>query len=546
MKNEDKFQSPIDRLFYWAEQQPDQVYLNQPIDNKKITYTWQQVAHEVACMASQLSSLPPQSKVAIISLNCAHWMMADWAIQMAGHIAVPIYPTATQKTIAYVLSHAEVKAVFVGKLLDYDHVMPAIPNEVLKMACYLPHSGLPFWDDMVADNSPMAYQSVDCQDELMSIIYTSGTTGEPKGVMISYGAVHCSMSLIKERVQITQEDRYVSYLPLAHVAERMAVEMSSLYKGAQVFFVRSLDLFVTDVGRANPTIFFGVPRIWQKMKMAVEDKLGGPERAAKILNMPILGVLFKRLIKRRMGFSELKFALCAAASVPKNVLEWYQDLGVKLNEAYGMTESCGLSHMTSNEDTQLGSVGQTLSGCECRISETGEVCIRNPSLMMGYYKNQAMTDETIDKEGWLHTGDLGCIDEQGYLSITGRVKDIFKTAKGKYVAPIPIEKQLIGLLQLDQVVLMGSGLGQPILVVSVAEIDVDLDKYQAQCLDALTRLQTDLEAHAKPSHLFISQFEWTSENGLLTPTLKIQRQHVEKHYLPLVEPHLYKPGVYII
>ncbi|WP_154223160.1 AMP-binding protein [Marinicella rhabdoformis] len=546
MSNEDKFQSPIDRLFFWAAQQPDQIYLNQPIDNQTITYSWQRVAHEVACMANQLSSLPPQSKVAIISLNCAHWMMADWAIQMAGHIAVPIYPTATQKTIGYVLSHAEVIAVFVGKLLDYEHVMPTIPDDVLKMACYLPHSGLPFWDDMVANNQPMIYRAVECQNELMSIVYTSGTTGEPKGVMVSYAAVHCSMSLIKERVRITEDDRFVSYLPLAHVAERMAVEMSSLYKGAQVFFVRSLDLFVTDVGRARPTIFFGVPRIWQKMKMAVEDKLGGAERAKKILNMPVLGGLFKRLIKRRMGFSQLKFALCAAASVPKNVLEWYQDLGIKLNEAYGMTESCGLSHMTKNEDTLLGSVGQTLSGCECRISDEGEVCIRNPALMMGYYKNQVMTDEAIDQEGWLHTGDLGHIDDQGFLYITGRVKDIFKTAKGKYVAPIPVEQQLITLLPLDQVVLMGSGMGQPILVVSISEQDVDMAHYKQQCLTALTVLQTELEAHAKPSHLFISQQEWTSENGLLTPTLKIQRQHVEKHYLPLVEPHLKKPGIYII
>lgn len=540
------FQSPVDRLFYWAEQQPDVTFLNQPIDNKKIRYSWQQVAYEVSCVANYLSNLPPNSKVAIISLNCAHWMMADWAIMMAGHVSVPIYPTASQKTIDYVLRHAEVKAVFVGKLFDTEHVMSAIPEGIMKMSCYLPISSLPYWDDLVVKYDAMHYRPQISADQLMSIVYTSGTTGEPKGVMMAYRAVNEVMKLIKSRVEVGPSDRYVSYLPLAHIAERMGVEFVTLYKGSQVFFVRSLDHFANDVRRAKPTVFFGVPRIWQKLKMAIDEKLGGPESTSKKLNIPVIGQLLKRLILRRLGFSHLRFAVSAAAPVSKSLLEWYQELGIKVNEAYGMTESSGLSHMTANDSTLFGSVGQPLPGCECQITSQGEVCIRNPAVMLGYYKNPELTQSVIDKDGWLHTGDLGHEDDLGNLFISGRIKDLFKTAKGKYVAPIPIEAQVLSRLAAEHVVLMGSGLGQPVLVVSVAEECLNSIDFERKCMDLLTDLQTTLEAHEKPSHVFMSAYAWAPENGLLTPTLKIQRQHVEGYYLEKMEPYLNKPGVYRI
>lgn len=546
MNAEHTFESPIDRLFYWAEQQPDVTFLNQPIDNKIIRYSWQQAAHEVACVANYLSNLPPNSKVAIISLNCAHWMMADWAIMMAGHVSVPIYPTASQKTIDFVLRHAEVKAVFVGKLYDTEQVMSAIPDGIKKMSCYLPIQSLPFWDDLVAKNDALSYQSDISANQLMSIVYTSGTTGEPKGVMMAFNAANEVMKLINARVDVGPSDRYVSYLPLAHIAERMGVEFVTLYKGSQVFFVRSLDQFVVDVRRAKPTIFFGVPRIWQKLKMAIDDKLGGSESTCKKLNLPFIGQLLKRLILRRMGFSHLRFAISAAAPVSKSLLKWYQQLGIKVNEAYGMTESSGLSHMTANDSTLFGSVGQPLPGCECHITAQGEVCIRNPAVMLGYYKKPELTQSVIDEDGWLHTGDLGHEDDLGNLFISGRIKDLFKTAKGKYVAPIPIEAQVLRRLAVEHVVLMGSGLGQPVLVVSVAQAYLNSAVFEKKCMDLLTDLQTTLEAHEKPSHVFMSGYAWSPENGLLTPTLKIQRQHVEGYYLEKMAPYLNKPGVYRI
>lgn len=537
------FERPIDRLNHWAKSQGNTPYLHQPIDGQCHVFSWQQVIDEVSRMAQYLDRLPQGSRLAIISLNCAHWMMADWAIQMAGHVSVPIYPTASEKTIQYILDHAEVQALFVGKLFDVESMMNLLPHNLTKISIYQAIDGLPFWDDLVAQNSPISTIPNAGQDDLMSIVYTSGTTGEPKGVMIHYGAVSASMALIKERIEVGTTDRFVSYLPLAHVAERMAVQMASLYKGSQVFFVRSLDYFVKDVKRAQPTIFFGVPRIWYKFKVAIETKLGGPVMAEKMLNWPVVGGVLKKLIIRGLGFSQLRLALCAAAAVPKSLLTWYQDLGIKLNEAYGMTESCGLSHMTRIEDTILGSVGQPLPTCECQISDQGEVWIRNPAVMKGYFKQPELTAETVDADGWLHTGDLGHVDDDGYLYITGRIKDIFKTAKGKYVAPIPVERMIQKQLGLDYVILMGDGLGQPVVVVSIHEYNMPMD-FDHQCEALLVYLQKHAESHAAPSHLFISDNAWLPENGLVTPTLKMQRPNLEAHYLPKIEKHLAKPGVY--
>lgn len=543
MNHNTPFLTPIDRLKHWQSEQPNAPYLHQPIGQKMHIYTWQRVADEVSRMAKHLSKLPANSQVAIISLNCAHWMMADWAIQMAGHVSVPIYPTASQKSMRYILKHAEVAAVFVGKLFDQAHVLEVLDSETKVMSIYQPIDGLPFWDVVVAKESQMGSPANPAATDLMSIVYTSGTTGDPKGVMVSYGAVSTSMYLIKDRIEVGPSDRFVSYLPLAHVAERMAVEMSSLYKGSQVYFVRSLDSFAQDVKRANPTIFFGVPRIWHKMRAAIEDKLGGHERCEQLMAMPVIGWLLKKMIVRGLGFQHMRFALCAAASVPKSLLAWYHDLGFKLNEAYGMTESCGLSHMTKNEDQILGSVGKPLSRCECQISDQGEVWIRNPSVMMGYYKKPELTAETVDEAGWLHTGDLGYIDDDGYLYITGRIKDIFKTSKGKYVAPLPIEHHVQRALGLDHVVLMGDGLGQPVMVVSTHEAPLASD-FSKRCEDMLVFLQSNLESHEKPSHLFITNEAWLPENGLLTPTLKMQRPNLEQHFMPKVSPFLSKPGVH--
>ena len=470
-------------------------------------------------------------------MKCAHWVMADLAIQMAGHVSIPIYPTASQTTVSKILKHSEAKAVLLGKMFNSDSAADLLQTAIGKqdidtIAIYQPYDGMLFWQQLVDDNpvieNPVTHQASD----LVSIIYTSGTTGDPKGVMISYRAIQASMDLVKSIIVITEQDRFVSYLPLAHVAERMAVEFSGLFHGAHVSFIRSLDNFTEDVKTAQPTIFFGVPRIWSKIKMAIEGKLGGASVLNTLLKLPILGSWMKKALLKKLGFQKVRYALCAAAAINKDVLQWYGNLGLKLNEAYGMSETCGLSHMTKQSDTKIGSVGRVIEGCECQLSDTGEVLLRNPAMMDGYYKQAELTQQTIDAEGWLHTGDLGEIDDQGFLYITGRVKDIFKTSKGKYIAPSPIEQLFQSVLNIEHLILMGNGLSQPILLVSTFESSYANDPSELikTCQQALININPTLEAHERVSHVFISHQAWSSENGMLTPTLKIIRGAIEKQY----------------
>ncbi len=532
-----EFESPIDRLNHWAKACPDDIYLTQPIGDETLTYSWAQSLEEVSRVASYLTKYPKGSHIAIISLNCAHWILADLAIQMAGHVSIPIYPTASKVTIEKILRHSEAKAVFLGKMFDPKAALEVLNQAIDEasidlMSIYQSHPGMFNWQGLVDENRAILNPTQAEPNDLMSIIYTSGTTGDPKGVMIPYRAIQASMSLVKSVIVVTAKDRFVSYLPLAHVAERMAVEFGALYNGAHVSFIRSLDTFTEDVKTAAPTIFFGVPRIWTKIKLAIEGKLGGPKLLATLLRLPLLGNWLKQALIKKLGFQDVRYALCAAAAVNKDVLEWFEHLGIKLNEAYGMSETCGLSHMTKQSDTKTGSVGRVIDGCECKISAVGEVLLRNPAMMDGYYKQTELTAEVIGEDGWLQTGDQGYIDDEGFLYITGRVKDMFKTSKGKYIAPSPIEQKFQSALDLELLIVMGDGFTQPVVVIPTFETNYEDDPNALAelCVETLSEINETLEAQEQISHVLISDKMWSVENSMLTPTLKMKRPKIEQYY----------------
>lgn len=528
------FNTPVTKLDYWSKQTPNRIYLIQPTADGVVKYSWHQVHDEVARMAHYLSQFPIGSHIAILSLNCAHWLMADLAIQMAGHVPIPIYPTASKDTITSVLSHSESKALFVGKLLNAETTIQQLPEQIAKISIYQKHPNMPYWQDLVESHEPMSQPIAVSPDDLISIIYTSGTTGEPKGVMITYRAVNAALSLIKHIIVIETSDRFVSYLPLAHVAERMAVAFTSVFYGAQVYFIHSIETFTEDVKAAKPTIFFGVPRIWGKIKQAVEQKIGGLTVFNILMATPLINRLLAKLLLKQLGFSEVRFALCAAAAVDTDILLWFNRLGLKLNEAYGLSETCGLSHMVKQEQQCFGRVGQIIPGCECKLSEKGEILLRNPALMVGYYKQPDLTDNTIDGDGWLHTGDLGHIDADGYLALVGRSKDMFKTTKGKYIVPSAIELMCQTILQIDHLIVMGAGYAQPLLLVSLTETKYATNPmaFKRICQHQLVKINQQLEPHQRLSHIFICNEPWTPETGFLTPTLKIKRSQIEHHYLP--------------
>ena len=532
---------PLPCLYRWERERASQVYLTQPMGGGVVQdITWHEAADQVRRMASwlQAQGWPAGSRVAIIGKNSAHWILADLAILMAGHISVPIYPTFNAEALSYILAHSEARACFVGKMDDIANIQSGIPPSVPVIVLPLAPSikGLR-WNELIAKSQPMKASPTPDGKSICTIIYTSGTTGKPKGVVQTFNAMAWGLSSATKRVRMDSDDRYISYLPLAHVAERMLVEQASLRYGGHVFFAESLDTFVQDLQRARPTIFFSVPRLWVKFQQGVHAKMPA-HKLQKLLGLPVIGRLVRHKILKGLGLDQCRLAAGGAAPMPADVLQWYRKLGLDLIEVYGMTENCGVSHSTLPGSRQTGSVGLPYEGVESRIDpETGEIQMRCPALMQGYYKEAEQTAAAMTADGWLRTGDKGKIDKDGYLSITGRVKDIFKTSKGKYVAPAPVEDLLVLHPDIEACLVTGANLAQPLALVMLSAIAVANSaskESQAVLIESLKlhlkTVNARLEPHEKLSCLAVITTPWTPENGFVTPTLKVKRPRIEEAY----------------
>lgn len=476
------------------------------------------------------------SRVAILGKNSAHWILADLAIQMAGFVSVPIYPTFNGEALSYILTHSEAKACFIGKLDDTANVRtgiaPTLPVVVLPLA---PKEvkGLA-WTELLHAHAPLQGQPVMDGKQVSTIIYTSGTTGKPKGVVHTFNTMAWGVSSATQRIPMDANDRYISYLPLAHVAERMLVEQASLRYGGHVFFAESLDTFLQDLQRARPTIFFSVPRLWVKFQHGIHAKLPA-KKLNFLLSLPVIGGIVRKKILSGLGLDQCRIAAGGAAPMPAEVLAWYRRLGLDLIEVYGMTENSGVSHCTLPGYRNSGNVGQPYEGVEQRIDpETGEIQMRCPALMLGYYKEPGLTADAIGGDGWLHTGDKGRIQADGALAITGRVKDIFKTSKGKYVAPAHVEDLLVRNPAVEACLVTGANLPQPIALVLLSPDAAAAAKsaegkaaLTAQLAQHLQEVNAQLEPHEKLDMLVTMTTPWTPENGFVTPTLKVKRPVME-------------------
>ncbi len=537
-------QLTLQRLYFWEKTAPDRIALTQPMGGGVIRdFTWAQVGDEVRRMAAHLKSQgwAPGSKVAILSKNCAWWLMSDLAIWMAGYVSVPLYPTLAHGTVRQILLHSEAKACFVGKLDDWAAMKPGVPADMPCISYPLSPTdaigAYEGWDAIIARNEPLKGEVVRDADELATLIYTSGTTGQPKGVMHSFGNFAWAIATGAAAVGMAQQDRMLSYLPLAHVVERVLVEHGWLYTGMHVFFAESLDTFASDLQRARPTIFFSVPRLWVKFQHGVHHKLP-PAKLNRLLSIPLIGGLVRRKVQKALGLDKCRFAAGGAAPMPVPLLAWYRKLGLPVNEGYGMTENLAVSNLTLAGQNQEGTVGPAYAGVDIRIdAATGEIQMRSPALMQGYYKEPELTREAFTADGWLRTGDKGQIDAQGRLHITGRVKDLFKTSKGKYVAPAPIEDKLVMHELVEACVVTGANLGQPLGIVmlnaeavtSAADPDqrVQIEVALAQHLNIIN---ASLDPHEQLKCLVVATTAWTVENDIVTPTFKVKRNRIEDAY----------------
>ncbi|EOD9420921.1 AMP-binding protein [Vibrio campbellii] len=528
---------PNEMILKWAEERPNEVYLKQIINRQFVEFTYAEVADKALKLVTALRNLgvQPGDKVALVSKNCAEWFICDLAMMLGDYVSVPIFPTAGADTIEYCVTHSESKALIGGKLDD-----PAASQQVIDSMPDLISIALPYdtapkcqyqFIEIIADVEPSAERPQHHDDKLMSLVYTSGTSGLPKGAMLTYGAFSWSVQQLINHIGIQENDRLFSYLPLAHITERVYIFGSSIMGGVTTAFPESLDTFIEDVKMHRPTLFISVPRLWTLFQQRIQDKL--PQKKLNILlKIPFINSLIKKKLADGLGLDQARVLGCGSAPVSPALLEWYRSVGLNITEAWGMTESFAYSTLNYPfRADKIGSVGNAGPGIELKIADDEEIMVRGKGLFSGYYKNDIATQESFDSEGWLHTGDIGSIDADGYLTIQGRKKDTFKTSKGKFVAPVPIEKKLFEYSRVEMMCLIGLGLPGPILLVVPHDFpNFDKERYARTTRKVIARMNQELESHEQIKGVLMIQDPWSIENGILTPTLKIKRHVLEQKY----------------
>ena len=529
-------QLPLERFLELEATQPNKVYLRQPYNGKWITYTWREVGQEARKLAHAIKAmdLPEKSNIALMSKNCAHWIITDLAIWMAGHISVPLYPTLTTESINQILEHSESKLFFVGKMDDWAGQKNGLVDVPRIDFPFWHNEGCTSWKEFIGTQTPLEEVHNADANDIATIIYTSGTTGMPKGVVHTHASLAWPAREALVQVGLDQE-RFISYLPLSHVAERLLIEMGSIFCAGEVYFAESLDTFKDNLVEASPTVFLAVPRIWTKFQLGILAKL--PAKKLNILlSIPVIKGLIQKKIKKGLGLSQCKIALTGAAPISADLLHFFKKLDIEIMEVYGMTENFCVATFNFPGQIKFGSVGVNWDKGEIKIDDNGEILTKSPATMVGYYKEPGKTAEVITEDGWLRTGDKGKFTDSGHLYITGRVKDLFKTSKGKYVAPNPIEKMFAINEDVEQVCVMGAGMPQPFAIVTLSEIGQA--KSREEVLERLQGLLKTINGKVEHwealSKIIVANDEWTPESGILTPTMKIKRNEVEKKY----EPHV--------
>jgi long-chain acyl-CoA synthetase len=538
---------PLQRIYACEQNWPSLPLFTQPLNGQLQEWTWASAMQEIRRMAAwiEAQSWPPGSNIVIVSKNCAWWIMADFAIWMAGHVSVPFFPAARDLSLAALFRHSEPVACFVGPLEnplplneEIFHNLPfvAFPN------CSPDHTppGSNLWSNIIATQPLLEANPVRKPGELATIIYTSGTTGQPKGVMQTFRSLSLMGKSMEPAFGVNPTegiDRILSYLPLAHVAERAIVEMNMLFAPMHVFFTEGQPTFLADLIRSRSTIFFSIPRLYIRFQQSVFEKI--PEKKLNLLlSIPIIGNIIRKKILTNLGLIGTRLICSGGAATPVEIIQWYLKMGLNFLEGYGMTET-GITHVPLPGQSRIGYVGNASPWALTRISPEGEVQIKGPMNMLGYYRNPELTAEVFTDDGFFRTGDRGQIDELDRLRLIGRLKEEFKTSKGKYVAPGQIEKLLATSQLFESVAVFGSGMTAPFaMAVLTPPLRNALPpanqraELESKLLAELDAVNTQLEHHEQLRFIVISEQPWTIDNELLTPTLKVRRATLEQRLSP--------------
>ena len=534
--------SIIEYFYRLEKEKADQPFLHQPFGESWETYSYGEVGRMARKVATAINEMveKPKSHIGLVSKNCREWIIADLAIMMAGHVSVPFFPTLTGEQINEVLDLGDVDLIFAGKTEMWDDMGKGIPED-LPMITFPHYAGNSKiergrqWDDIMDECEPITSDYAPDMDDLYTIVFTSGTTGTPKGVMLKYATSYQLLFQTGEynalELSRTGANRYFSYLPLNHIAERAIVENSCLTYGGEIFFTESLARFGDNLRHARPTVFFAVPRIWTKLMLGVLDKMP-QKKLSRLLSIPFISGITKRKIATGIGLDKSRCNVSGAAPIPQSTKDWFEAVGVPIAEGYGMTEQTSACTFMKVKESRPGSVGKAQIGTEIRIDEeTNEIITRSGYTMSGYYKSPEQTAKTL-VDGWLHTGDQGRLDEDGYLYITGRVKDTFKTAKGKFIVPVIIEDKFSSNMDIEQLCLLGLGMPQPVLLVAPSEMGhaKSVEQLKESLNASLTEANIQLPSYQKIATCVVIKEPFSIESGTLTPTLKVKRSQLNTQY----------------
>ncbi len=577
---------------------PDKIAYASKKHNEWVPITYSDVRSNVEAVTHALweKGLKRGDHIAILSENRTEWPLADYAIACPGMVTVTVYPTLPAHHILYILKNSDSKAIFVSnreqadKIIEIKDELPGLKFMVVfDWDTTLDADWMFDWKmflksgEKASAQGKLSFQE-ECEktgpEDLMTIIYTSGTTGNPKGVMLSHGNLWWNAWSSIETLNPDQDEVFLSFLPLSHSLERTTGDLVPMFLGATVYYATDISAVGQEIREVKPTICISVPRLFEKMysaMMSESQKLTGVKKQIFTFSMNIgrsVSRKFRQKGKKPSGMysmeyaladllvfkklrsytgGQIKFFISGGAPLLDEIGEFFDAIGVLILQGYGLTEASPVTHTNLRERYKFSTVGKPIANVEHKLSEDREILVKGPNIMMGYYKEPEATAEMIDAEGWLHTGDIGEIDEEGYLKITDRIKNIIVTSGGKNIAPAALETELVNSPYIDQVVVIGDKRNYltALIVPNYDKITQLADNLNIQydsirelinhykivniVHEDVQRIQQNFARYEQIKKIALIPEPFTIERGELTPSLKTRRIVIENRYRELID-----------